>query len=42
MAESDKALETWMRGSLADSFGPVADECLPDEWLRIVDGAVAD
>lgn len=38
MADSEKALDTWMREALTDAYGGVADERLPDSWLRMLDG----
>ena len=35
-ADSDAALDQWVRGFLADTFGGVADEQLPDEWMHLL------
>ena len=38
-ADSDRALDQWVRAALADTYGSVPDERLPEEWVRLLDPA---
>ena len=35
-SDSDKALDQWVRNTLADAYGGVANERLPEEWVRML------
>ena len=36
LADSDRALDQWVRDALADAYGGVPDERLPEEWIRVL------
>ena len=41
-ADSDRALDQCVRDALADAYGGVPDERLPEEWIRVLGAATRD